>query len=96
MTNAVQASSAGENVIVRTSLENPWVILEVIDFGSGITKEHQESIFRPFFSTKDEGTGLGLGIVKKIVKSHGGDISFHANPEKGVTFTVRLPFRQGL
>ncbi len=93
MTNAVQASSAGENVVVRTSLENSWVILEVVDYGCGITKEHQESIFRPFFSTKDEGTGLGLGIVKKIVKSHGGDISFHPNPEKGVTFTVRFPFR---
>ena len=93
MTNAVQASSAGENVIVRTSLENSWVILEVVDSGCGITKEHQESIFHPFFSTKDGGTGLGLGIVKKIVKSHGGDISFHPNPEKGVTFTVRLPLR---
>ena len=93
ITNAVQASPNGENVLVRNRMDNPWVILEVVDCGCGITKEHHESIFHPFFSTKDGGTGLGLGIVKKIVESHGGDISFHPNPEKGVTFTVKLPFR---
>ncbi len=93
MTNAVQASPTGEHVVVRSRMEDPWVILEVVDCGCGITKEHHESIFHPFFSTKDEGTGLGLGIVKKIVESHGGNISFYPNPEKGVTFIVRLPFR---
>lgn len=93
ITNAVQASPTGENVLVRNRMEDPWVILEVVDYGSGITKEHHESIFHPFFSTKDGGTGLGLGIVKKIVESHGGNISFHPNPEKGVTFTVRFPSR---
>jgi two-component system sensor histidine kinase HydH len=93
ITNAVQASPTGEHVLVRSRMENPWVIMEVVDCGCGITKENHESIFHPFFSTKDGGTGLGLGIVKKIVENHGGDISFHPNPEKGVTFTVRLPFR---
>jgi signal transduction histidine kinase len=93
ITNAVQASETGEHVLIRSRMENPRVILEVVDCGCGIVKENHESIFHPFFSTKDGGTGLGLGIVKKIVENHGGDISFHPNPEKGVTFTVRLPFR---
>lgn len=91
ITNAVQASSEGEHVLVRTRPDNPWVALEVVDDGRGITKEHHESIFHPFFSTKKSGTGLGLGIVKKIVETHGGEISFHPNAEKGVTFTVRFP-----
>jgi len=91
ITNAVQASSEGEHVLVRTRPDNPWVVLEVVDDGRGITKEHHESIFHPFFSTKKSGTGLGLGIVKRIVETHGGEISFHPNAEKGVTFTVRFP-----
>jgi signal transduction histidine kinase len=89
--NAVQASPEGEHVLVRTRPDNPGVVLEVVDGGRGISEEHHESIFHPFFSTKKGGTGLGLGIVKKIVETHGGEISFHPNADKGVTFAVRLP-----
>jgi signal transduction histidine kinase len=64
----------------------------VSDRGCGITEEQRENVFHPFFSTKKAGTGLGLGIVKKIVEAHGGDVSFKSNPEKGVTFNVRFPF----
>jgi len=93
ITNAIQASTAREHVRVCTRLNSLGVVLEVVDHGGGIAKEYRESIFHPFFSTKREGTGLGLGIVKKIVETHGGDVSFSANQEKGVTFTVRLPLR---
>lgn len=91
ITNAVQASPAGEHVLVRTHLESDEVLLEVADRGCGIMEEHRDNVFHPFFSTKKAGTGLGLGIVKKIVEAHGGDVSFQSNPEKGVTFSVRLP-----
>ena len=70
MTNAVHASPAGEPVLVRTRLERNVVVLEVVDRGCGITEEHRESVFHPFFSTKKGGTGLGLGIVKKIAEAH--------------------------
>ena len=93
ITNAIQASTAGEHVRVCTRLNSPGVVLEVVDHDGGIAKEYRESIFHPFFSTKSGGTGLGLGIVKRIVETHGGDVSFRANQEKGVTFTVRLPLR---
>lgn len=93
ITNAIQASTAGEHVRVCTRLNSLGVALEVVDHGGGIAEEYRESIFHPFFSTKRGGTGLGLGIVKKIVETHGGDVSFRANQEKGVTFTVRLPLR---
>lgn len=91
VTNAVQASPAGERVLVRTHLESGEVLLKVADRGCGIAEEHRDNVFHPFFSTKKAGTGLGLGIVKKIVEAHGGDVSFQSNPEKGVTFSVRLP-----
>jgi len=93
ISNAIQASTAGEDVRVRTRVNSPGVVLEVVDHGGGIAKEYRENIFHPFFSTKRGGTGLGLGIVKKIVETHGGDVFFRANQEKGVTFTVRLPLR---
>lgn len=93
ITNAIQASHTGDRVRVCTRLNSLGIVLEVADHGEGIAKEYHESIFHPFFSTKREGTGLGLGIVKKIVETHGGEVSFSANQEKGVTFTVRLPLR---
>jgi two-component system sensor histidine kinase FlrB len=92
MTNAVQASPPGEEVLVKTCLTGEGVVLDVIDHGCGIIEEHRESIFHPFISTKKGGTGLGLAIVKKIVEAHGGEVSFHPNTEKGVTFRVLLPF----
>jgi two-component system nitrogen regulation sensor histidine kinase NtrY len=52
-------------------------------------EEDQKNVFQPFFSTKKGGTGLGLAIVKKIVEVHGGQIAFHPNPDKGVTFVVK-------
>lgn len=91
ITNAIQASPAGEKVRARTSINTNEVTLEISDAGSGINEKDRENVFRPFFTTKKEGTGLGLPIVKRIVEAHGGQIDFHPNPEKGVTFIVKLP-----
>lgn len=71
------------------------VALHVSDHSHGIKEEDQEIIFAPFFSTKRGGTDLGLAIVKKIVDAQGGNVSFCPNPERGVTFVVRLPFKHG-
>ena len=94
ITNAVQASPHGENVLVRTRAGRNGVVLEVADRGCGIKEEYQEIVFKPFFSTKKGGTGLGLAIVKKIVEAHGGEISFQPNPEGGTIFIVRFPFER--
>ena len=91
ITNAIQASPAGERVFVKTLMERHGVVLKVIDHGCGISEEHYESVFHPFFSTKKTGTGLGLGIAKKIVEAHEGTVFFSQNMEKGVTFEVRFP-----
>jgi two-component system sensor histidine kinase HydH len=91
MTNAVQASPEGERVRVKTRQNKQKVRLEVIDHGCGIPEQTKKSIFHPFVSTKKGGTGLGLAISKKIVKAHGGEISFQSDGEKGATFTLRFP-----
>jgi signal transduction histidine kinase len=91
ITNSVQASPSGKTVWVGTRGEKNEVVLDVSDCGCGFPDEDREKIFQPFFSTKKEGTGLGLPIVKKIAKAHGGAISVRSNPEGGVTFSVRLP-----
>jgi signal transduction histidine kinase len=91
ISNAIDASPPGEEVSVRTAMEKKTAILEVSDCGCGIKEEDRENVFRPFFTSKKSGTGLGLPIVKKIVEAHGGKIDFYKNPEKGVTFRITLP-----
>lgn len=91
LSNAVQATESGGDVWVTTMPEKRNVVFQVTDNGCGIQEEHKESVFHPFFTTKKSGTGLGLGIAKKIVEAHGGEIFFHPNRDRGVTFTVKLP-----
>jgi signal transduction histidine kinase len=91
LSNAIQASPPRERVRITTVAGKDSVRVEVADRGEGIQEEHRENLFRPFFTTKKEGTGLGLPIVKKIVEAHGGVVSFQPNQGKGVTFVVSLP-----
>jgi two-component system NtrC family sensor kinase len=80
-------------VSARKPPDEPSVILEVSDTGSGIPPEIQHKIFDPFFTTKGEGKGVGLGlaVVYGIVQSHGGDIEVESSVCEGTTFRVRLP-----
>jgi signal transduction histidine kinase len=64
--------------------------LEIGDTGTGILPSAQDSIFNPFFTTKDGGTGLGLAIAHKIIEDHGGSITFRSAPGVGTTFTILL------
>lgn len=93
LTNAIQASPPGETVHIRSRSANSRVVVEVSDHGPGLTAEQKENIFTPFFTTKKEGIGLGLIMVKNIVTAHAGEVSFSDNPapEPGVTFRVTLP-----
>lgn len=80
-------------VSVRADRPEGWGIrIQVVDNGTGMDKETQNKIFTAFFSTKGyKGTGLGLPVAQKIVKEHGGQLSFESEPEKGTTFTLHLP-----
>jgi len=77
---------------ISSSADPAYVDLVVKDNGEGMPAEVKERIFTPFFSTKDKaGTGMGLAVVSRIVKSHDGRITVESEPKEGTTFTVTLP-----
>jgi signal transduction histidine kinase len=68
-----------------------WVKLSVSDTGGGIPQEILDEVFNPFFTTKEIGTGLGLTLVRRIARAHGGRVEVHNRPGEGVTFSLWLP-----
>lgn len=70
----------------------PFVVIDVVDNGKGISNEAMEQIFTPFFTSKNHGSGLGLAICQKIVSEHDGFIKVSSKPGAGSTFSVSLPF----
>src|SRR5580658_2128091 len=91
VTNAAQASAPGDPVTIRTREVGGQAEVSVIDRGCGIAPDKIETIFNPFVTTKQNGVGLGLAIVAKIVDGHGGKMSVESEPGKGSTFRVLLP-----
>ncbi len=93
ITNAVQAMEAGDGgtITVGTSASDGFVRIRLADDGPGIPAEQLARVFDPFFSTRDEGTGLGLTIVHRIVDEHDGHIEVESAAGKGTTFTIYLP-----
>ena len=89
--NAIQAMPEGGQLTLHCQEHGGRVYARVQDTGSGIPSEQQKKIFLPYFTTKPTGTGLGLSTAQKMLLAHGGDISFHSEPDKGSTFTVDLP-----
>ena len=86
--NAIDASPGGETVTVYSYLRQKRLLIEVTDHGSGIPIDKREEIFLPFFTTKRDGTGLGLPITKKIAEAHRGYVEVLGNRKTGAT--VRL------
>jgi signal transduction histidine kinase len=84
--NAMDASAPGDVITIRLTPRG----ISVKDEGSGMTKEQLEKLFTPFFTTKPQGTGLGLSNCRKIVEAHGGTI--HAQSELGLGTTFRVEF----
>ena len=93
MKNAVEATSRSGTVTVKTFREGDCVVLMVSDTGYGIPKEDVEYVFRPFFSTKERGFGMGLPLVKQIVTEHLGELVVESKPGKGSTFRLSFPVR---
>ena len=91
LSNAAQASEPDQPIKVATRRTENGVQVSVTDHGSGIPPDKLETIFNPFFTTKQDGVGLGLAIVSKIVAGHGGKMTVDSEPGRGSTFRVCLP-----
>ena len=92
--NAIQARKADRilniDILLQNYGEHFWQI-SITDNGKGILPEEKDNIFQPNFTTKTSGSGIGLSVVKNIVFSWGGNISFDSKPDEGTTFTFTLP-----
>ncbi len=98
LVNAAHAigTKKGGEIFVGTDLRkidgSPHIEVKVADNGCGIPNKNLQKIFEPFFTTRDTGgTGLGLAVIWGIVEEHGGTISVDSQPNRGTTFTIRLP-----
>jgi signal transduction histidine kinase len=90
--NAIDSMKTGGIIHIATGQENTnEVFVSISDAGQGIPKEDIGRIFDPFFTRKDEGTGLGLSVVHGIIKKHRGEITVKSFPEKGTSFMISLP-----
>lgn len=89
--NATQAMPKGGQIRLRAVQGGESVRIEVEDEGVGIPTEDMERVFDPLYTTRSNGTGLGLPIAYQIVSQHGGHIAARKNPERGMTFVVTLP-----
>ena len=95
--NARQATADGGTVRICTSsidrADATYARIQIIDTGQGIPAEQLEQVFQPFFTTKPDGMGLGLPLVKRTVDAHGGRITIDSKVGEGTTVTVELPSR---
>lgn len=91
LVNAIYEMSDGGELSIDLSSGSGEVKIVVKDTGQGILAEHLNKVFDPFFTTKEKGTGFGLSVVLRIVKTYGGHISVDSSPNQGASFTVLLP-----
>jgi two-component system, sporulation sensor kinase E len=90
--NAVQAMKSGGILHIRTWRDDLHVSVSFSDTGGGISQENMSKLFQPYFTTKSSGSGLGLLIVRRIVREHGGEIEIESDEGKGIRFTIHLPY----
>ena len=92
--NALQAIDKNGKITVTVKPQGATAVVEVTDNGRGIAPDHLPNIFRPFYTTKGEGTGLGLSLARRIVEDHHGRIDVTSAVGKGTTFAVVLPLQR--
>ncbi|MGM0431809.1 MAG: two-component system sensor histidine kinase NtrB [Spirochaetota bacterium] len=89
--NAIAAMPDCGKLTLSASSDGEMAHIHITDNGVGISEENMAKIFEPYFTTKDFGSGLGLTVVYKVIREHGGEISLDSQEGKGTTFTVSLP-----
>jgi signal transduction histidine kinase len=89
--NAIQASPSGQSVKIQVGQGCTGACIQVADHGGGMTPEVLERIRRPYFTTREGGTGLGIAVARGLVEQHGGELKYESAPGKGTTVTIQLP-----
>ncbi|MBX9583448.1 MAG: hypothetical protein K2X87_24365 [Gemmataceae bacterium] len=89
--NAVDATPKGGSVTIAAARDGDALVATIADNGHGIDPAHRDRLFRPYFTTKRHGTGLGLFVTRKLVEAHGGAVTCASTPGEGTTFTLTLP-----
>ena len=90
--NSFEAMKRRGIMRIRTDVDATHVIISFTDTGGGMSAESLSRVFEPYFTTKSAGSGLGLLIVRRIVREHGGELAIESNEGKGLTLTIRLPY----
>jgi signal transduction histidine kinase len=99
MVNASEAMGGGGRIIITEEQAmaeplGPALVIQVGDNGPGVPKSIRTKIFEPFFSTREEGTGIGLAMARRIVEKHGGWLDLRSNEGEGATFIITLPLKE--
>jgi len=89
--NAQQAMISGGELMIRTDRREKDAVVEISDTGSGIPADKIEHIFDAYYTSRPQGSGLGLPTAKKIIEAHQGTITVNSEPDKGTAFVIRLP-----
>ena len=89
--NAIQAMSEGGRLTIDVESDDVYVNVHFADTGPGISEADLRRLMEPYYTTKSSGTGLGLLIVDRIVRAHGGELTIESNPGEGAVFTISLP-----
>jgi signal transduction histidine kinase len=90
--NSFEAMKRRGILRIRTDMDATHVTISFTDTGGGMSPESLSRVFEPYFTTKNSGSGLGLLIVRRIVREHGGEMAIESNEGKGLTLTIRLPY----
>ena len=90
--NSFEAMKRRGILRIRTDMDATHVNVSFTDTGGGMSAESLSRVFEPYFTTKSSGSGLGLLIVRRIVREHGGEMAIESNEGKGLTLTIRLPY----
>src|ERR1022692_3504158 len=90
--NSFEAMKRRGILRIRTNMDATHVNISFTDTGGGMSAESLSRVFEPYFTTKSSGSGLGLLIVRRIVREHGGEMAIESNEGKGLTLTIRLPY----
>jgi signal transduction histidine kinase len=91
---AMKSMEEGKKIIVTTSEDSDRIIVRVSDSGPGVPSEIRDKIFDPYFTTRPEGTGIGLSLSHRIITDHGGSLTVADSDLGGAEFRIEIPIKQ--